>query len=318
MSTFDDTYAASITSLRAKVLAFAVKLFGGGIISDAALSGFIAQLLPVLAAGQHQTAALTDAYLTRVLAAEFSERIVADRVIDTSQGLRGVDMAQVYARPTSTARYALSQGKSRLDAIDAGTERLTKMVQSDMQIAKTRQAHATLARSTIDGYQRTLEGPRSCAKCIVASTRFYHKAQLMPIHPGCDCGVKPARKPRSDAVLHEDRLNRIHDLIDTSGLLPANPSAADYQNLLVVHEHAELGPVMTLRGENFRGPTDLPRPPRPAASAPAETSATIAERLLPGLDSSLTNLRAKGLPEDSPQIQYHLAQIAKLRADLAA
>jgi hypothetical protein len=56
---------------------------------------------------------------------------------------------------------------------------------------------------------------------------------------------------------------------------------------------------------------DEPRQtPPPAASAAA--------RLLPGLEKSLEDLRAQGLPEDSPQIQYHLAQIAKFRRQLAA
>ena len=42
-----------------------------------------------------------------------------------------------------------------------------------------------------------------------------------------------------------------------------------------------------------------------------------AKRQLPGLEKSLADLRAKGLPEDSPQIQYHLAQIERLRRQLA-
>ncbi|MCG7610351.1 hypothetical protein [Mycobacterium sp. CnD-18-1] len=314
MPTLDESYAAAVAAVRARVLEYATGLFGPDAISDSGVAGFVSQLLPVVAAGQQQTAALTDAYLTQVLAAEFDERIVSDRVIDTSQGLRGVDMSTVYARPTKTVRFELTQGKEVADAVAAGSKRLTKMVQSDMQLAKTTQARATMRRSMIDGYQRVLNGPHNCAKCIVASTRFYHKEQLMPIHPGCDCGVKPARTPRGVAVLHEDRLNAIHDQVDTSGLLPANPSATDYQNLLVVHEHGELGPVMSLRGEHFRTRSNLPKAVRP----PKETKADVAQRLLPGLEGSLSNLRAKGLAEDSPQIAYHLAQISRLRADLAA
>lgn len=308
MSPLDDTYGAAVAAIRARVQAYVTALFGADAISDAGVQDFVAQILPMIAAGQQQTAALTDAYLTQVLATEFGERIVAGPVIDTRNGLRGTDMAVVYARPTNTVRYLLSEGKPIALALAEGAQRLSKMVASDMQIAKTNQARTTLRRSTIDGYQRVTRGSHSCAKCIVASTRFYFKEDLLPLHPGCDCGVKPARKPRG-GVLNEDRLKAVHDLVDTSGLLPANPSAKDYQHLLVTHEHGELGPVLTLRGEHFRTEAQALRD---------ETSQTKASRLLPGLESSLTNLRAKGVSEDSPQVAYHLTQIAKLRNDLAA
>lgn len=308
MSQLDETYGAAVAAIRTRVLAYVTALFGTDAISDAGVEDFVAQILPMIAAGQQQTAALTDAYLTQVLATEFGERIVAGPVIDTRNGLRGTDMAVVYGRPANTVRYVLSQGKPIAQALAEGEQRLTKMVASDMQIAKTTQARTTLRRSTVDGYQRVLRGSHNCAKCIVASTRFYHKEDLLPMHPGCDCGVKPARKPRGGVVLHEDRLKAVHDLVDTSGLLPVNPSAKDYQHLLVTHEHGELGPILSLRGEHFRTEAQALRD---------ESKASTAERLLPGLESSLTNLRAKGLTDDSPQVTFHVNQIAKLRNDLA-
>lgn len=70
---------------------------------------------------------------------------------------------------------------------------------------------------------------------------------------------------------------------------------------------------------NLDAPT--PKQTKPAQPAPAqdsETPAQMAKRLLPGLEKSLENLRAQGLPEDSPQIQYHLQQIARWKRALAA
>lgn len=58
-------------------------------------------------------------------------------------------------------------------------------------------------------------------------------------------------------------------------------------------------------------PTSRPRP-----SGGGESDAKVAARLLPGLEKSLADLRAKGLPEDSPQIKYHLETIARLRRQL--
>lgn len=68
-------------------------------------------------------------------------------------------------------------------------------------------------------------------------------------------------------------------------------------------------------------PVNLDQPKPKANSTPvleprAETDAQIAKRLLPGLEKSLADLRAKGFAEDSPQIQYHLTTIARLRRQL--
>lgn len=65
-------------------------------------------------------------------------------------------------------------------------------------------------------------------------------------------------------------------------------------------------------------PSDMkPKRTRPPEPKSTDSRADIARRLLPGLEANLAKLRAKGLPEDSPQITYHLEQIARLRADLA-
>ena len=55
--------------------------------------------------------------------------------------------------------------------------------------------------------------------------------------------------------------------------------------------------------------------PSPADTASGNDSKTAA-RLLPGLEKSLAALRKKGLPENSPQIQYHVTTIARLRRQL--
>ncbi len=304
-----DAYTAAAAQIRSRVVDRIVGMFGPDAIGDAGAAEFARRATPAVVAGMRQTASLTDAYLTRQLAQDFGERIVSDKPIDVSQGLRGVPMTEVYARPTNTVRYALSQGKTVTDAVDEGNERLIKMVQSDLQIAKTNQSRATLRRSTVDGFVRVLEGERSCIKCILASTRFYYKEDLLPIHPGCDCGVEAAQKPKDRNVVYDDeRLKEVKALIRENGIDPD-----DFSKVLVVHEHGELGPLLTLKGEAWR-----PDPETQGSSEPIALDAEVARRMLPGLEKSLKNLRAKGLPEDSPQIQYHLEQIAELRADIAA
>ena len=63
-------------------------------------------------------------------------------------------------------------------------------------------------------------------------------------------------------------------------------------------------------GRSGRSRTDNTSPA--ASNTKPETEAQMAKRLLPGLEKSLADLRAKGLAESSSQIQYHLTQIARL------
>lgn len=72
-----------------------------------------------------------------------------------------------------------------------------------------------------------------------------------------------------------------------------------------------------------RQPVNLDKPatksPKPAAEpkpVATESDAQVAKRLLPGLEKSLADLRSRGLAEDSPQIKYHLEQIARWKRAL--
>lgn len=54
----------------------------------------------------------------------------------------------------------------------------------------------------------------------------------------------------------------------------------------------------------------------PAETVRTESAADIANRHLPGLRRTLEQLRARGLSEDSPQVQWHRKQIARLTAQV--
>lgn len=65
-----------------------------------------------------------------------------------------------------------------------------------------------------------------------------------------------------------------------------------------------------------RQPVNLDKSkPKPKSTTPAadlsESDAQVGKRLLPGLQKSLADLRSRGYAEDSPQIQYHVEQIAR-------
>ena len=153
----------------------------------------------------------------------------------------------------------------------AGQERLDSLAATDLQLAKTHTAQQALSRDArVVGYRRVLEGTYSCGLCIVASTQRYRKAELMPVHPGCDCDVVPIYGDRDPGrLINAGALADVHAAVkDRFGVdseaARAIPRIYDgkgdptlYRDVIVTHNHGEIGPVLGVRGQDFTGPADL-------------------------------------------------------------
>lgn len=175
-------------------------------------------------------------------------------------------------------------------AISDGLLRAKNLAATDLQLTKRA---ATSADSQYDdkliGYRRVLEGTFSCALCIVASTLVYKPrtvrdrgGALYPIHPGCDCGLEkiydPADVERSASGFTTDsrvrlgdgrivslaELSEAHDRIrETFGRADAGAREFGvegskgreiaYRDVIVAHDHGELGRVLAVRGQHFDG-----------------------------------------------------------------
>lgn len=253
-SRLDAAYAAQVKATRARVTAFAVARFSAGQYRDADLQRFVAEVVPVILAGRKQVSQLTDAWLAQRLTSSLGRRVKPLGAIDTN-ALRGVDPAEVYARPYVTVRTELSNDKALDAAVRMGASRLSDLVATDMQLAKTHTTRNVFSNTEgVRGYIRTLSGPENCAMCFVASTQRYHTEDLMPIHPGCDCGVEEI-VDTGEQVIAPERLRAAHEAVEdrfnVSDSAARNP---DYRKLILVQEHGELGPVLTVRGHHFTGP----------------------------------------------------------------
>lgn len=246
-------YQGQVAAVRSQVLSFAERLWGGlSAWRDADIDRLVTALVPVSLGGQQRIAALTDAYMTAMATAAGlpvpPSGTPASRV--TGEVLRGVPPAEVYRRAGVTVWTKLSEGQRLTDAVSAGRARLIDVVATDLQLAKTKTAHAYMARDrTIRGYRRTLTGSENCRMCVVASTQRYHKRDLMPIHPGCDCGVTPIRGGADPGqVIDPALLDRMRQqATDEFGDL-------DPRNVMV-RDHGEIGPLLTVRGQHFDGPS---------------------------------------------------------------
>lgn len=238
---------------------------------DADIDRLIAQILPQVQAGQIATATLTNAYIGQAaLAAGTTAGATVDR--DMILGYRGVSSADVYRRGAVTLYTALSNGSPLDMAISYGLDRMLSIVATELQQAKNRQAQRALEQSGFYGYRRVLSGLENCALCAIASTQRYSKSELMPIHPGCDCGVQPVREADGPGtILDPDVLERTHALIDRKlggtdrgardlGIektSSAGKPLSDFTDLVVVNDHGELGPTLAWRSDKFTSAADI-------------------------------------------------------------
>lgn len=261
-------YVQNTTILRTWMGSQVAALWAGlGDWRSAAVPDFLAGMLPLMAAGREHMANLTATHLAGQIEVARDRRLglaPTDLAFDPAElNLRGITPATQWRRPFQTTWTELAGGKPLDVALLAGGRRAEVLAQTDLQLVKTHTAREVLtAEPSVVGYRRVLSGSQSCARCVLTTTQRYHKADLLPIHPACDCGVEPIIGTHDPGrVIDAELAASVHDLVrqdlgehyvDAGGRGPI-----DYRDLIVTHEHGELGPVLTIRGQDFTGPGDL-------------------------------------------------------------
>lgn len=254
-------YQSATAAIRARVVEYARRLWSGSpSLRDEDVERIIARLVPAVQSGQRQVAQLTDAYIARVAASagvEWSAGLDLEAIVN----YRGVPAVEVYRRPAVTAYTALGKGVPYSQAVQQGLSRLMSITSTDMQQAKNRAAAAGIGRSGFEFFRRVLTGSENCALCAIASTQRYRRGDLLPIHPGCDCGVAALFAPSDPGqVIDSPTLELIHDEVErVTGSVDRGGRAPDYRDLVVTNMHGELGPTLGWRGEQFTGPADIGR-----------------------------------------------------------
>jgi hypothetical protein len=266
LTPLDRRYGASVRSVWASVLGRVGQSWTGlGSWRDADALRFRRTTLPIILAGERQIATLTASYLEQLYRdlGERGPRVKLDLDAVTGQALRGVDPVDVYQRPFVEVYTALSEGEPLDVATERGAHRLETIAKTDLQLARTHTVREVADQQPAVEYTvRELQGEYDCALCMIASTQRYHKRDLAPIHPGCDCLVKTVKADFDPGqVIDEDRLERIHDLVEEAlGKADRGGRAVDYRKIIIAREHGEIGPVLGYRGQRFTGPDDINLP----------------------------------------------------------
>lgn len=204
--------------------------------NDDNVDEWLTQVLPVVAAGQRQAVALTEAFLARSLGRQ-PLGINPDRLTGASVRA-GADPAEVYRRPFVSTWSALQTGRTWEEATRVGLTRATSTAATDVQLSM----RATLREvgevdSQIVGYERVPDGG-ACTFCKLVAGQRYRTGDLMPIHAHCGCGVDVitgSRPPTftGDTIIQGDQV-----------------SAA-------IRTHGELGPVLVNAAHHFTAQQDI-------------------------------------------------------------
>jgi hypothetical protein len=269
-------YQQQTQSLRAQLETFIRQLWRFlGVYREPQMRDFAGQVVPMVAGAQRQMSSLTAAYLAteRQLQTGRAGLATVDPNLVTGRAVRAADPTEVYGRPFHLVWRELHDTPKQPGAIEAaiqhGEDRAVNLAQTDLQLSKTATSQRLLqADPAVTGYRRVLEGPRSCGLCIVAATLLYHKAKLLPIHPGCDCSVEPVRgaQQRTGETLVRQgadlipvgELQDVHDAIrerfgaDNAGarVIPGQ-GGLKYRDVLIEHRNSEIGPVLAVRGQSY-------------------------------------------------------------------
>jgi hypothetical protein len=303
-------YIAATISLRLRISYMTSAWFGAEGYRTAGADAFIDAMVPILNTAQQTMADLTSAFLTQqivTMGGGTTQAVGIPSHLVTGRALRGVDPAEVLRRPYEQLWTGLSQGKSFEQAVQIGQVRAQSISMTNLQLAKTRAGREVMRHdSRVVGYRRVLTGARSCGLCILASSQRYHKADLMPIHPSCDCAIAPiigtedpGRAINSatlttgvlntgmtesgvkvyghDGVIElGDLVGPVHDAIrERFGQSSTDGRSIDYRKVLVTHDHDEYGPTLAVSSHSFTdkqitsGDLSAPRrAPKPITASP--------------------------------------------------
>lgn len=187
--------------------------------------GWLGSVVPLVLAGQYQSAALTQAFVTQQVG-----RPVNALPAVGADVRNGTAPDEVYRRPFVQLWAALKTGTAWQEAVDGAGSRAVSSAEMDMQLA----SRGTFARlgedDDIFGYTRVADAG-ACQFCSEIDGAYVKDADAMPLHNRCGCSLEPLTAP--------------------------HPRAAKLPSGVAVHDHGELGPVLGSPDHDFTSKSDF-------------------------------------------------------------
>lgn len=262
---------------------------------------YISKVVPVVANSKRNMANYATNFYSQIAAINgqsFTGPSIQASDLATEVLRNGVDDSTIWARPFKTMWGSLSEGNDFSTALDDGARRAVDLARTDVQLARRNAGLMSRnANDKIVGYLRTLSGAENCALCYVASTQRYRVNNLLPIHPGCDCGEMPIYgQDDPGQIIDQIRLDATHQAVDERfGIADRGARAPDYRKI-TIQAHGELGPVLTVRGNNF---TKLARAAtQTAIKAPKAVRAGVKKTFNDRIAPKLSVIHANSIVKD--------------------
>lgn len=215
--------------MRSIVFAAIASIWQGlGTYDEADVERFLDAVVPIVLAGQTQAVALTEAFILRRLRLEPIGLDVAE--LTGAVVRNGVPPEDVYRRPFVNVWTALGKNVPWEAAVNAGEARATASAEMDVQLSH-RAAYGAVqsVEPRIRGYKRRANGG-ACKFCLLVNGAFVKSADAMPLHNRCGCGLDPV----------------MQDVIVTQ-----HPEG------VAVHQHGELGPLLTDPEDHFTHESEI-------------------------------------------------------------
>lgn len=256
MSTLTQRYQHELARTRAVTANAVAQAWDDlGTYHEADIAPFLDAVTPVVSGAQAHAVALTDGYLA--LRTKRDPFGVDPAELDLRNG---VPLEEVYRRPFVTTWTALSRGAGIRDAIQAGRSRAAGSAEMDVALATRSSASAAIQLDDrVVGYERVPDGG-ACDFCLLVSTQRYHSEDLMPIHNRCGCTVDPilAGDDRGKILDRDllDSLNAKGVKVYDNGTVRTYGGTGDPVGAQV-HDHGELGPVVTNADDAFTAEHDI-------------------------------------------------------------
>jgi hypothetical protein len=183
---------------------------------------WLSRVLPAVEASQRASVALTEAYLARSL--ERQPVGIPQNELIGAAVRNGTPPATVYERPFVTLWGGLGSGLDSEAAARKALARATSTAAMDVQLSMRATADAVGLERGIYGFRRAADAG-ACEFCRLVDGAYVKSASAFPLHNHCGCGLEPLASP--------------------------HPLAAELPSGVAVHEHGELGSVLTASGDYF-------------------------------------------------------------------
>ena len=193
-----DLYRERLRTVRERAVQVAEQAWASVDLADfeATFANWLGATTSAVAGAQVQATRLSAGYLSAFLSSELGRgvpTVTIDAMGYAGTARDGRPLAEAFDTARIAVLVALKDGKSNVEALNAGRVRALRAVELDvMQAGRQSLQDALRAHEMVEGYHRAVSG--TCGACMALSDNSFSDTDTFEIHPGCQCVPEPRVK----------------------------------------------------------------------------------------------------------------------------